>query len=603
MSIYLQALYSIVIFSIIRKAVQKSAQSKGKGIMRLKRVLFLCLLCLAFSAVSIHAAMLDEYNFADIYYNGKLISSKACTIKGNVYIEIDTLEELGDCSAFEIDRDEAKIFIWPEKLDAQFGDSVTTAFIQKNAGRCYIPFKNIQGKAYVSLNLIQQLAKLSFKTNSAGKLLNTSYTDISRVDISSYKSNDIGKVRTENSQAAACLYSDNGENLTLTKESIAYILGETVSMYKIQTVEGRECYISKNDFSALQSGETIPDLLFVAGNKKHSNSKFNLVWQNISNSGVSPLPPDANEGIDVISPVWFSQEVNGDGNVNNNGDKGYVELAHERGFKVWATINNSMTTPGSTNYTTKVLADSTLRDKTIAQYLFYACLYGVDGINVDYEDLSSQDTAKIKTNFAAFVSRMSEYTNRLGLTLSVDVMVPKSWNLKLYDYSELAKAADYICVMSYDEHYSGSTYAGSVSSREFYTEAMEIALKYVPADKLVMGIPFYTRVWTVEENGRKISSYAASMKTARKIMDEKKLEPEWLVDIGQYYVEYTENGELKRIWLEDKRSIANRLSYVYYYKIAGSCCWAYGQQEDGILDVFKAIYKDGAAPGSFNDPY
>ncbi len=571
--------------------------------MRLKRVLFLCLLILAFSAISIHASMLDEYNYADIYFNGVQYKNQACTIKGNVYIDVETLQELGDCSAFEINQKDGKIYIDPAELNAQFGDEQTTAFIKKNAGQCYIPLKNIQGEQYISLNLIQQLAKLSFKVNSAGKLTNSSYTDISRVDINSFKSNDLGRVRSENAQAAASLYSDNGENLTLKKDSLAYIVGETLSLYRLRTVEGRECYISKSDFSPLGNGEIIPDFLYVAQPKKRSNSKFNLVWQSISTSGVSPLPPDSSAGIDVISPIWFSQEVDGGGNVINWGDKGYVELAHERGFQVWATINNNFTASGSTNYTTKVLADEGLRNKTIAQYLFYACLYGVDGINVDYEDLSSQDSAKIKENLAAFVSTMSQYTGRLGMTLSVDVMVPKVWNLKLYDYEAIGKAADYVCVMSYDEHYSGSTYAGSVSSQDFYREAMETALTYVPSDKLVMGIPFYTRVWTVEESGRKIKSYAAGMKTARKVIEENKLKPEWQTDIGQYYVEFTDDDGLKRIWLEDKRSIANRLSYVYYYKLAGSCCWAYGQQEDGILDVFSSIYKGGAAPGSFTDPY
>jgi len=201
------------------------------------------------------------------------------------------------------------------------------------------------------------------------------------------------------------------------------------------------------------------------------------------------------------------------------------------------------------------------------------------------------------------VAQFYKYSSRLGLTLSVDVMVPKSWNQKVYDYKAIGENCDYVCVMTYDEHYSGSTYAGSVSSQSFYTEAMETMLGFVPAEKIVMGIPFYTRVWTVDSSGRKLSSYATTMMTARKLVNENYLTPDWLVDTGQYYVEYIDSGSNKRIWLEDARSIANRLSYVYYYKLAGSCCWAYGQQESGILDVFRAIYKDGEAPGAYADPY
>ena len=225
-----------------------------------------------------------------------------------------------------------------------------------------------------------------------------------------------------------------------------------------------------------------------AGSRKGFTGKFNMVWQSISATGVSPLPPDATGGIDVIAPIWLSQEVNGEGNVINNADRGYVELAHERGFQVWATINNSFTTTGSTNYTTVVLADQALRDKTIAQYLFYACLYGVDGLNIDYEDLSSQDSANIKANFAAFVEQFYKYSSRLGITLAVDVMVPKSWNQKVYDYEAIGRNCDYVCVMTYDEHYSGSTYSGSVSSQSFYTEAVDTLMGFVAPEKIVMGI-------------------------------------------------------------------------------------------------------------------
>ncbi len=571
--------------------------------MKFRKILTICILIILFSAVSVHAALLDEYNFVPLYVGGNRAEQDACTIKGNVYITVDTLEKYGDTGVMTVDREQKRILFEPSQMDVLFGDDVTTQFIKKYAGECYLPMKTIEDELYVSLNLVQQFAKLSYSANGSKGLTNSDATDITRVELKSYRSEStLGTVRNS-TQALSSLYQGNGEYVQMETGELAFILSESLSMYKVQTVDGNIFYVSKTDFSKLQADEKLPDFLYAARKKKTRSSKFNLVWQSPSTSGVTALPPDRTGGIDVVAPVWFSQEVEGGGNIINYGDKGYVELAHERGFDVWATINNSMTTTGSTNYTTKVLADTELRNKTIAQYLFYACIYDIDGINIDYEDLSSQDSANIKANLVNFTAEMKKYTDRLGLVLSIDVMVPKSWNEKLYDYDNLAKFVDYMCVMSYDEHYAGSTYAGSVSSQSFYTEAIETLLGRVPEDKLVMGIPFYTRIWTVDGNGRKLSSYAAGMPHTRGVVEENGLEPVWMIEDGQYYTEFRDGNQEKRIWLEDARSIANRLSYVYYYKIAGTCCWRYGQQEDGIFEVFEAIYKNGASPGAYTDPY
>ncbi|MDD2295458.1 MAG: glycosyl hydrolase family 18 protein, partial [Eubacteriales bacterium] len=270
----------------------------------------------------------------------------------------------------------------------------------------------------------------------------------------------------------------------------------------------------------------------------------------------------------------------------------------ENGAYVWATITNNMSLAGSTNYTTKVLADTALRNKTIAQYLFYACLYEVDGINIDYEDVKDAD----RNNLTAFVREMRKHTEKLGLTLSIDTLIPKPWTVE-YDYAALGKAVDYIAVMTYDEHYATSPSAGSVSSLPWADKAIQDLLTYVEGRKILMGIPLYARLWTVAPTGKPAGNRAVTMTAARELVQSKGLTPLWLSETGQYYAEYANGSNTDKIWLEDPRSIAGRLALVYTYGLAGSACWQYSQGEDAVWDVFEAVFKRGVSPGAFNDPY
>ena len=102
---------------------------------------------------------------------------------------------------------------------------------------------------------------------------------------------------------------------------------------------------------------------------------------------------------------------------------------------------------------------------------------------------------------------------------------------------------------------------------------MKATLEDVPASKLLLGIPLYTRIWTVDSTGKIISNPSAKMPTVRTAVGSSGLTPVWLDKDKQYYVEYPSGANTTKIWIEDSRSIANRLNLVSKYKLAGSACW------------------------------
>lgn len=331
--------------------------------------------------------------------------------------------------------------------------------------------------------------------------------------------------------------------------------------------------------------------------ERREDEKISLAWD-YAGTITPSVPSEKYPGLDILAPTWFHLITNGGGNVENNGDKGYTDSAHAKGYQIWATITNNMATKGSTAFTTETFQNNELLNKSVAQYLFYSCLYDVDGINIDYEDVADEDAAGL----VAFTAQLRNYTQRQGLTLSIDTLIPRPWTVE-YDRAALAEYVDYLAIMTYDEHYSGSKVAGSVSSLPWVEEAVQSTLKEVPASKLLLGIPLYTRIWTVDSTGKVITNPAAKMPAIRSQLEEKNLTPTWLDIEKQYYIEYPEDPYLTKIWIEDSRSISNRLNLISKYDLAGTACWQLRQGEETIWEVFERMLKENQSMSIYQQPY
>jgi spore germination protein YaaH len=584
------ALLSLSFYTVFKNNQEK--ESVMTKINPLSKVVFftaVCILAVLFTMLLLQKPVYaadEEYLPAAVSYEGKTVSQEGYIFRGTPYIPMTLLAKYGSTASLSIDKEAKRVNITLKSLNIYVGDGVVTEFIKKYADTVFIPLKDIDGTLYAPLNTLCQFVKLGYSVED-----DTIY--LAAVS----NTTPMGRIILDGVSAAASLAEGSGKNILLPKGEVVFIREETSSYYKVETLSGEVAYIMKGHIDVARPGDALLDYQYNAKEKiNFSGEKINLVWHYAGTT--TPRAPVGNKGIDILAPTWFDQIVEGDGNVDNSADLGYTTMAHDSGLYVWATITNNMSTAGSTNYTTKVLADTTLRNKTIAQYLFYSCLYDVDGINIDYETVKDSD----RDNLTAFVREMRKHTERLGLTLSIDTLIPKPWTLE-YDYAALGRLVDYLAVMTYDEHYAGSPSAGSVASLPWVVESVEQLLTYMDSDKILMGIPLYARLWTVNSSGKPVSNKALTMTAAREIIQNKGLTPTWLSLTGQYYAEYPNGANTDKIWLEDARSIAGRISLIYTYDLAGSACWQYSQGDESAWDVFEAIYKKGASPGSFKGAY
>lgn len=173
-----------------------------------------------------------------------------------------------------------------------------------------------------------------------------------------------------------------------------------------------------------------------------------------------------------------------------------AESYKEKGYAMWPLIDNDF----NPKLTHQILSNSRLQDTMVRQLIGYALLYDFKGYNIDFENINYSDQDAL----TAFVKKLSAGAHAYGLQLSMDVTPPSdspNWSL-VYDRAALSPYLDYMMVMAYDEYGRTSPVAGPVASYPWVEKAVENTLQSVPADKVILGMPLYMRLWYESADGR-----------------------------------------------------------------------------------------------------
>ena len=309
-----------------------------------------------------------------------------------------------------------------------------------------------------------------------------------------------------------------------------------------------------------------------------SDKKICLLWHQVNtqvqNSSISNILEKA-KGVNVMAPTWYVVKDN-DGNLESYVSTAYVKACHNAGVKVWATVNNiDIKTDGAL-----LLNTVSSRDTLVNNLIAAAISNDLDGINVDFEGLP----AKAADGYRQFIRELSLKCEANEIVLSVDNYVPTASNA-YYDRANQADYADYVVIMGYDEHWSGSKDPGSVASLPFVKKGIEDTKKDVPADRIILGMPFYTRVWQINNNGEAVTSDVLSMDNTDAWIEENKVVPIWDESLGQNVGEYKKDNLIYRCWLEDEQSLILKLQLMQENRLAGGAFWKNGQDKRSVWDI------------------
>lgn len=311
--------------------------------------------------------------------------------------------------------------------------------------------------------------------------------------------------------------------------------------------------------------------------------KINLGWHQVmseaANDTLSSVVKE-NSGLNVISPTWFSLKST-DGDIRCIATQDYVDKAHNMGLEVWALVDNF----DKEVSTFETLSKTSSRTNLIKNLMTQVLKYGMDGINVDFEDVS-YDAGE---PFVQFLRELSIECRKEGVVLSVDNYVPRE-STAHYNRKEQGIVADYVIIMGYDEHWGGGGVAGSVASLGFVEDGIVQTLEDVPANKVVNALPFYTRVW--KTNGDKVTSEALDMVTAQNFIKNNGLSMAWSDAEGQNYGEIQKGDTLYQIWMEDKDSMEAKLAVMKKYNIGGVAAWKLGYETPDIWEVIGTFLKE-----------
>lgn len=361
---------------------------------------------------------------------------------------------------------------------------------------------------------------------------------------------------------------------------------------RVRTPDGVIGYIEKKYITQEREikNEPVPDVKNQPA-WKPSKGNINMVWDYFSRTRSGKPVLDDAKGLDVVSPTWFAVE-NAKGEIRNRASAEYVQTVHAKGLKVWAMINNDSTDP---DMTSEFLNNTDSRDNIIRQLLAYASLYNLDGINIDFENIKKSD----KGALTQFVREITPLLKEQGLVVSIDVTIPDgsdNWS-KCYDRAELGQVVDYVMLMAYDQYWSTSPVAGPVAEIGWVEDNLKKVLKLVPKEKLLLGLPFYSREWIESKDGQgnvTVSRPARTltMEMEQEIIAENNAKTVWNEKMGQFYTEFSDNGKVHRIWVEDSNSINIKSSLVQKYGLAGACSWRKGFETAEIWDVLKKNLKD-----------
>lgn len=522
---------------------------------------------------------LTEYYQVDsdkvlVVLQNQVAEEQGLFLDGVAYVSYDTVEEYLN-HRFYWDANE-NLLIYTTQSEV-VKTEIGTSDYYVNKSKSSVPYqivKTIGTKVYVALDYVKLFSNIEYEV----------YEEPNRVVIQYDWGNDY--LYSNVKKATQLRYEPSIKSEVLVQLQVGDVLTyvdteivEDAKFRKVMTVDGIIGYVKAKNLSTAEYETLSND--YVEKEYSHITKDYtiSLGWHQVTNQEannnlLSVL--DQSKGINTISPTWFSI-VSNEGTISSLASERYVERAHNAGVEVWALcddFNKEIDMYELLSYTSR-------REKLANELIASAIKYNLDGLNIDFENI----TATSAKHYIQFLRELSIKCRNNGIVLSVDNYVPAPYN-SFYDLGEQGEIVDYVAIMAYDEHHSNSEESGSVSSISFFTDAIKNTLEMVDKDRVIIGLPFYARVWVEKADGT-IATSAYSMSQIKAFVEAHQAEKVWNEETGQYYAEYKTEEGLNRIWIEDDKSIELKMKAASEAGVAGMAYWKLGMESSSIWNVIQ----------------
>ena len=557
-----------------KRMTKEEIEKKKKNIIKRFLIVIAIIVIFVIMLIANEFIILDKNKNVNLVINNKNVISN---LKNNVLIEDDVIYLSKQDIANFFDK-----YIYEEKETNQ----IITTYEKKIAA---IGFENNE----ITINgSNKKIYAHAIKKDGVIYLPVSEMKDVYDVEIENIQDNKVVTMDSLEKEKKGAIVSSSTSVKSSTnfisktvdrikKGDTVIVVSEDKGYTKIRTNKGKLGYIKSNK---LENKFTIRENM---EEEKQVEGKINLTWDYYSEVGSAPDRSGTSiEGINVVSPAFFYLDESGNlrENIGENGKK-YIEWAHENGYKVWPMFSNAVAANKSLSITSKIMNSYTSRQKLIEDIVDKCVKYGIDGINIDFENMKQED----KDMYSRFIIEITPRLKDIGLVTSVDVTAPdggETWSM-CFDRNAIGNTADYIVFMAYDQYGISSKKPGTTAGYNWVKLGLTkfLQTEEIESEKIILAVPLYTRVWTTDSD-ENVTSKTVAMKNIDKVIPDG-VEKKWDDDLKQNYVEYMDGNSKKQIWIEDLKSLKSKLSLVSENNLAGVGSWQKDMESDGVWKLIS----------------
>lgn len=453
----------------------------------------------------------------------------------------------------------ASISLEKNKININGSTKNTYAHAENKEGTIYVPITELEDVYGIEIKYLPDSKVLTIDSTSKEQKKGIITKNVSVKSSTKFISKTIDKVK---------------------KGSYVIVVSEDKGYTKIRTENGKVGYVKTNKVAnTVVVREEMQETKQIEG-------KVNMVWDYYSEVASAPDRTGVTmDGVNVVSPAFFHLNTSGEltENVGTQG-QAYIDWAHSNGYKVWPMVQNAGN--GMLNVTSNIMNDYNKRQKLINQIVNYCVKYKLDGINIDFENMKKED----KDMYSRFIIELTPRLKDMGIVVSVDVTAPdgsETWSL-CFDRNVIGDVADYIIFMAYDQYGISSNKSGTTAGYDWVNLSLNKFLKTeeIESNKIILAIPLYTRLWTEDSSGKVVKQSTVSMKNIDSILPSG-VNKQWDDNLKQYYVEYQDGQYTKKMWIEDEKSLKEKINLINSNNLGGVASWEKGMEIDNFWTFLK----------------
>lgn len=543
---------------------------------KIKKILIIIIAIILIGTIAYNISnniIVDKNKSINLVINNKNVTSnlkKEIIIENdNIYISKQDLGNFFDKYIYEDTENNnivttynnkiASISLEKNKININGSTKNTYAHAENKEGTIYVPITELEDVYGIEIKYLPDSKVLTIDSTSKEQKKGIITKNVSVKSSTKFISKTIDKVK---------------------KGSYVIVVSEDKGYTKIRTENGKVGYVKTNKVAnTVVVREEMQETKQIEG-------KVNMVWDYYSEVASAPDRTGVTmDGVNVVSPAFFHLNTSGEltENVGTQG-QAYIDWAHSNGYKVWPMVQNAGN--GMLKVTSDIMNDYNKRQKLINQIVNYCVKYKLDGINIDFENMKKED----KDMYSRFIIELTPRLKDMGIVVSVDVTAPdgsETWSL-CFDRNVIGDVADYIIFMAYDQYGTSSNKSGTTAGYDWVNLSLNKFLKTeeIESNKIILAIPLYTKLWTEDSSGKVVKQSTVSMKNIDSILPSG-VNKQWDDNLKQYYVEYQDGQYTKKMWIEDEKSLKEKINLINSNNLGGVASWEKGMETDNFWTFLK----------------